>query len=427
MIKAAIRSIKDDFSRAMFFWLTFVLTSMFMFLFFHVSYGQGVCFIDAKNDISTFVTILVITICMIVIYFANDFYVKKKSKDLAVYLVCGGTFIQIALFLLIQTICLFLLAIPFGIALAVTFFPVVNYVLDVYLQSDIVISIQTSAATSTLIIIFVVLVWCTILNLGYAFRSSIKSLIDDEKTIDKQLLGFPVEFQINVKKLLNLKKIIAAIMFIGPLFLMYFNRHDFKSMMLFSMIGMIGFYLCIGCYVIPCLDYLVKERIVHKPVQLITYGFVRNDILLMKKNIVLLVVSTVLLLAILLSCIDRPLEVLLSMLSFVLINILLSLSIMFRFSTELVTRIRVFKSIFYIGYTLKLQKVIMRKEIVIVYGFIISVCLLYMMNIFGLLYMTGLLNVSLIYSMLFAFLIPLLICGFINYVYYRYIILKGVK
>ena len=105
MLKSALRSIKDDFSRALFYWLTFVLTSMFMFLFFNLTYSDmvGVTFINSRNDIATFTSVLVISICMIVIFFANDFYVKKKSKELAVQLVCGGTYLQIALYLLFQT------------------------------------------------------------------------------------------------------------------------------------------------------------------------------------------------------------------------------------------------------------------------------------------------------------------------------------
>ena len=36
MFLSALRSIKDDFSRSLFYWLTFVLTSMFIFLFFNI-------------------------------------------------------------------------------------------------------------------------------------------------------------------------------------------------------------------------------------------------------------------------------------------------------------------------------------------------------------------------------------------------------
>ncbi|MCD8028686.1 MAG: hypothetical protein LUF02_08540 [Erysipelotrichaceae bacterium] len=92
--KEAIRSIKDDFSRSLFYWLTFVITSMFIFLFFNLSYNKmvGFTFINNKNDLMSYITIFVVAVCLIVIFFANDFYVKKKAKQLAIQLVCGATF-----------------------------------------------------------------------------------------------------------------------------------------------------------------------------------------------------------------------------------------------------------------------------------------------------------------------------------------------
>ncbi|MGN1182112.1 MAG: FtsX-like permease family protein, partial [Faecalibacillus sp.] len=157
MIKSALRSIKDDFSRSLFYWLTFVLTSMFMFLFFHLSLSDfvGVTFINSTNNMETFITVLVIVICMVVIYFANDFYVKKKSKELAVRLVCGATYMQIASYLLIQTMLLFVLAIPFGILLAVLSFPIINQGLHIFTEMTYTLNIQGGAIISTIIILVV--------------------------------------------------------------------------------------------------------------------------------------------------------------------------------------------------------------------------------------------------------------------------------
>ena len=81
MLKSALRSIKDDFSRALFYWLTFVLTSMFMFLFFNLTYSDmvGVTFINSRNDIATFTSVLVISICMIVIFFAKNIWYRQAK------------------------------------------------------------------------------------------------------------------------------------------------------------------------------------------------------------------------------------------------------------------------------------------------------------------------------------------------------------
>ena len=37
IIRDALRSLKNNFGKALFYWLTFVLTSMFIFLFFNIA------------------------------------------------------------------------------------------------------------------------------------------------------------------------------------------------------------------------------------------------------------------------------------------------------------------------------------------------------------------------------------------------------
>ena len=105
MIKDAVRSLKKDWDRAVFYWIVFVLSSMFMFTFFHLALSDaiGVTFIYSNNDLPTYLTVFDVLICIIVIFLANDFYVKKKSGELAVILICGGTYLQLVEFLLIQT------------------------------------------------------------------------------------------------------------------------------------------------------------------------------------------------------------------------------------------------------------------------------------------------------------------------------------
>ena len=54
MIQNAFQSIKDDFQRSLFYWLTFVLTTIFMFVFFQIACSPsiGMTFIDSHNSLS---------------------------------------------------------------------------------------------------------------------------------------------------------------------------------------------------------------------------------------------------------------------------------------------------------------------------------------------------------------------------------------
>ena len=102
MFKEAVRSLRKDLDRAVCYWMVFMLSSMFMYLFFHVSLSEavGVSYIYGKNDMPTLLTTFDVGVCILVIFMANDFYVKKKSNELAVILMCGGTYLQLTQFLI---------------------------------------------------------------------------------------------------------------------------------------------------------------------------------------------------------------------------------------------------------------------------------------------------------------------------------------
>lgn len=416
MFLSALRSIKDDFSRSLFYWLTFILTSMFMFLFFHLSYSDivGVKIINSQNNIATTLTVLDIAICMIVIFFANDFYVKKKSQSIAIRLVVGGTYFQIVQYLLFQTFFLFLLAIPVGILCACLCMPLINTILEVYLHSQANIGFRLDAIVSTVVILVFEIIWCTILNLGYAYRHSIKSLLDNEKTQVKLKVTTLYHFHISPKVM----KWGSLLLFVVPVILFYIWSAEPSNLLFLSIIGMIGLYLSIEHFVIPQINDFIQNKWINHKLKLIYYGFLRNNFIFMKKNIILLIVSDILILALLISTLQNPIEVMLAMISFVIINVLLSLSIMFCYSTEIVGRKKLFQSIERLGYMKNDQKKIIFHEVIGLYGFIIGVSLFYICNIFIVLYIHDFLHIYLILGMLAGFLLPLIICGFLNYIYY---------
>lgn len=391
-----------------------------MFLFFHLSYSDmvGVTFLYGKNDTATVMTVIVIAICMIVIFFANDFYVKKKSKDIAVRMVCGGTYFQIARYLLYQTGLLFICAIPIGVFAAYSLFPFINMLLSSYFHSSQGITLQISSIFSTIIIIGFEIFWCIILNLGYAYRHSIKSLLEQQENSSRWT--FPKFFNASpqFKKRLNL------ILFIGPVILFYLNYQTTDSFLPLSAVGCFGLLGTIRHAFIPFLNHKLIHHYIEDRFQFIYFGLLRSDIILMKNNIVLLIGSIVLLISILVSSLDNPVELMLSVLSFVVINILMSLSIMFRFSTEIVGRQKVFSSLGRIGYMKNDQKQIIRYEVIGLYLFLICVSLIYIGNIFVILIINHFVDFMIILGLFVAFLVPMVLCCLFNIIYYQKVIFE---
>lgn len=423
MFKAALRSIKDDFSRSLFYWLTFVLTSMFMFLFFNISYNEkiDVNFINSRNDMATFITVFVIGICMVVIFFANDFFAKKKAKDMAVRLVCGSTYLQIAKFLLYQSAILLLLAIPTGIILAIVFIPIINIILSVSFHTDLILSIQMDAMSSTALILVIVIFYSTILNLGYAYRNSIHTLINEERLNLKS--GVPV-FQMNFKLSLKMKKIISTFLFLLPVVMFYIYGNDSKNLLAFSIIGILGFFMFLNNVFIPYLNKLTHTLKTNNSTLLIYLGFIRTNIIVLKKNIILLIISAIFFVSLLIASLENPLEMILAYISFITINILLSLSIMFKYSTEIAVRKKYYLSLERIGYTKETLKTIIRKEVYLFYFIIICFSLLYISNMIISLVIHKIININMLIILTLSFVVPLLLCALVNHIYYNKTILK---
>ena len=397
IVRDAIRSLKNSMAKAVFYWLTFVLTSMFVFLFFNISMSEslGFTWINNNNDTVTTVTVFVITVCLIIIFFANDFFVKNKARELAIRLVCGATFLQLAEYLLVQTFILMVIAIPFGITGALILVPVLNGIISSILNSPFSIGIYPYAVLTTIIILGLVVFWTTYLNLSFAYRNSASMLLNERKLINP-LSGFSMiddnfiltekEKEERRKEKLarrergaRFRKIACIILFLFPLIVFHFNR---DMALVVSIFGMVGFYLGVPNVIIPELNRLTRDSKTDDPEILAVAGFYRTDLTILRSNIILFLASAILLVCILLGRETTPLEMMLSLLSYVVMNVLLSLAIMFKFSTEVYSRQKYFMTLNHLGYVKEDRERIINREVGLLYLTILIVALLYLGNIF---------------------------------------------
>ena len=413
IFKDALRSLKNNLSRAFFYWLTFVLCSAFIFLFFNISMSEaiGVVFINSKDDIATTVTIFVVFICAVDIFFANDFFVKNKAKDLAVRLVCGATYLQLASYLLIQTFLLLAVALPAGVAISFLAIPFMNAWL-VSAGFDFAISIHFDAVVVTLIVMVFVIFWTTFLNLSFAYRNAASMMLNQGAML-KLNSG---SYKEKEKTFFNqFKKYGSIALYILPLVIMWFNS---GMIAILSIIGMVGLNLMIKEVLMPLTYKLVDEKKINNPNIVAYVGFLRSDLNNMKLNLMLHVVTVVILISILTSITDSGLETMLVMLSYVVLNILQAMCVMFRFSTETVVRRRFFMTLHHIGFLPSELVAVVRNEVLTFYGFSLITALLYIGNIFICLCKDGAAVASLSLPLLAIFIVPIIICGFFSFRYY---------
>lgn len=278
----ALGSLKNDFSRSFFYWLTFLLTTTFSVLFFSVASQKEIGFtlIHASNDVSTTITIFSVVICMIEVFFANDFFIKTKSKALAIQLICGARFVQLAEYLLCQTFILLAAAIPCGILLAVGLIPVTNTAISLYLHSSFTIQVNSTAIIGTAFVVLTLIFWTTYLNMAFAYRNNASTLLNERSVLtglsSSLLAGLGINKIENVKKAVKILQGVGSIvLFIAPLAFM-FRSPD--NIFVLSLASMAGFLFTTTTVVIPGISKLLKDCCIHKPVALTFLGFLRTDI-----------------------------------------------------------------------------------------------------------------------------------------------------
>ena len=374
MIKTAARSLRKDLDRAGFFWIVFVLSSMFMFMFFHLAMSDaiGVTFINSSNDLPTYLTVFNVGLCIVVIFLANDFYVKKKSGDLAVILICGGTYGQLVEFLLFQTGILMVLSIPAGIGLGYLCFPVLGMLFKSMSGCEVHLSFGLQSVTLTACVIILEVFWCTMLNLGYSYRNSILTLLKGQEKIKlKTPKGLTAP---------GVRWVYPALYF-GCAALLYTCENAPDQMVFWGFARTAAMWGMINKSVVPWLERSVPEKWIHDGDKLVYMGLFREDLKMAKLYIILFIAAADILCCLTAGMVEKGSEFALCLLSFSSMIPLLGISLMFRFASEAAGRKNQFATLQKIGYTEEQIKNIVKKELLWLYGVTIGASLVYILNI----------------------------------------------
>lgn len=414
IIKDAFRSLRQSFSHAFFFWLTFVLSTMFIFLFFNISMSDavGVVFIDSKADLATNMTILVILFCSVNIFFANDFFARSKTRELAVRIVSGATYIQLAFYLLVQTFILLVIAIPAGILLALCVLPLLNQLLSAVSGDAGSIVIRGDAVFTTSLVLLFLIFWTTLLNMSLAYKNSASALMNQQK----MKLQFEAFIKPSYSMSDRVKRILFTAMFALPAVLLQFNPY---TGLLLSAIGIIGFNGFLKHVFVPWLSKTILNDRISDPEAAVSLGFFRNDLQILKNNILLYYVNAVFLLTLVVSKHETAMETMMVFISYAFMNVLQSMSMMFRYCSDLPGRLPCFMSLSQIGYTSKNIQSVIARETLLLYGSILLPAVLYDLSMLSALVRIGDLSIPVMTGLLACVILPILFCFAVSYLQYR--------
>ena len=434
LLKLSLVSLKKDLSKSVFYFLTFLLTTIFIFSFFNLVFNPHANINLGKDD-STFVTpiaVFVIVIAMVCVFLANNFYVSNKSKEISIILMSGASVYRLGIYLFFQVFIIMLLAIPLGCLLGYALIPVINSIFAstfVYQGSLFYLSNKTIVATA-MILGFEVF-WCSLVNLGYCVRSTINSIIQEKNKINftgLKIKGAMWGYSTNTfelvmqeesktdstkKKGTKISDKIYLLLYILPTIIFIFLR-DSMSFLMFSLIGIIGIFGIIKKVLPDFIKRRQHNQSLENPVHLISLGFFQSDIQKVFGLLIIMLLSSILLTCVTVYTLNQPLVSMVSLMSYISVMVLMSLTIVFKIGMELNKRKKNFQNLCHLGYSIKQLKQIIQLEMQLFYGLILVLPLIYQIIILSNLLFTKQITIYLMIIILIIQITPVIISYFIS-------------
>ncbi len=412
MIKLALISLKKDYKQALFYWLTFVLSTAFTFSIFNLSFSdQKLLSIQGGSGSSMISAMLcgVITIAMFSSFYANNYYITTKAKELSLNLISGASYLQLTSFLMIQNIVIMFSSIPLGAFIGYISIPLQRYLLQEILHFPAMIVVSSDAILGTSYIVGFEVLWCVILNLGFVYRSSITDLLHTGKSSSFAFkhVGWDLLYMI---------------FYSSGIVLILLNGDDISAYVGYTLLGSVGLF-GIDAYIIPKLLSQLAKRCHPYPQARIYLNYIRDNFQKMNLPILILVISSSLMIALVASYYPA-LETMIALFCDGMILILIGFSLNFKYMGIIEQRLLDYHHLLLFGYTFKQLKRIALKEVLVFYGILFILSSTYGLLVLMKLYFLSLISYSLmntlILMMVFTFITMMIITSF----YYQYKIKK---
>ncbi|MDD3027023.1 MAG: hypothetical protein PHI41_03115 [Erysipelotrichaceae bacterium] len=375
--KLSMTILKREYRQSFFFLATLIGAVAISFMFFNLlenpflktneQTSSGTSISQISIPPTTLLLILVLTFVSIMVFFTSDFFMTKKSSAFAILGMSGSHYMKTTRFLMYQLFVLLGIGISIGIGLGILATFVANRVIYDYLGIDSTIFTLMPSAFGALIAVFgtIVLV-LVIVSMGYVFRNDILALLSQgRETIkrDKRALKIP------------------SLFFVALYLYGIFAGLTAKTVNDFTGVGMIG---CVGS--IGIIRYFIPEYVAKlKKKSLIT----RKVALIALSNFVEIIERSVAVIAMTIFSLiivgammfgqyqDRRAFIIILIGLFVIIALLFT-SILFKVMVEVETRKHFFDNVYHIGYT-KAQIIrIINLELLLYYGVIVVMPLIYL-------------------------------------------------
>ena len=235
----SMRMLVKDYKKSLFYGITLIFAVAVCFVFFNIINNpdladqtiakSGGTWNDVQMPFSSVLSFLIICFCCFMIFFANNFFLSRKTTELAIMAMSGSGYINSTMYVLYQTFTLLLLATPLGILIGRGVVPFSNaymyQMLGVHKDPSI---IPSEAYIYSFVLVAIVLSMICVLTAGFLHKNDIQTLLSQEKEM---------KVKRNTKKSVSITFI--AIYILG-IVMMFMNPHEPTAYIAPTLVGLSG-------------------------------------------------------------------------------------------------------------------------------------------------------------------------------------------
>lgn len=422
----SMKMLVKNYQKSIFYGITLVFAVAVSFVFFNIINNEeladqmiatgGASWQEVNMPFTSILSFMIVCFCCFMIFFANNFFLTRKTTELAIMGMSGSGYIASTMYVLYQTFVLLLIATPLGILIGRIIVPFSNSYMYSVLEIDKDIHIiPMEAYLYSFLIVAIVLVMICVLTAGYLHRNDIQVLLSQEKAMNFN------------KGSQRIPSFIYMIIYVIGIVMMFMNPHQSDAYIAPTLVGVVG-VIGIIRYVLP--DYVRKlkrevfltKRYILIAISNLSYSIQRSLLLFS-----LMTVAVTGMMAILVSCKNQPREFVTAVIGYIVIIVLLVVSIVYKLSMEATTRKTLFFNLWKIGYTRKELRKIVKQEIMLYYLILIILPMVYIVFIAGRFIYYGDMSWRFCCVFSLAYIVPVVLSGMITYVQYVNAVVKPIK
>ncbi len=425
-LKFSLHMLKTEFRKSVVYTLTLILTIAVTYIFFNIIDNpylmEDTQMLKAHNlsgaiPFSSTLAFVIILFCAFMILFANNFYISRKTKEIAIMTMSGSSFLRVTAYLFYQNVVMTVIAMPFGILIGMGCSIGVNNIIYQYLnETSSIFYIPMDAIMHTIVTIVIIIAAQLMNASGYVYRKDIAYLLSSETRPRAEDV-----------RLVRMSSNVYWVVYLLAFVLLLVTPYDTMNGVVYSCLGV----FCINGIIKYCLpgwfEKIKQKKLLGNKIWLISLSNLYYSLKSAVTLIAIYGISSCALSMIMIIEQDSPREMVTSTIGFIVAIILIMTSIIYKYSMEAQTRRMFYYNLYKLGYTYKQLLAIIKREVISFYFMVILLPFLFIGTSLILAYMNNYISMLFLVIVVLSQWLTAAIAAIMTYISYKNSVLKVLK